>query len=236
MEAEPEPAVVAAEAAVVAAAAVDTEPYLMPIRPAAAESPAAPAEQRPSQGWYLSCSGGGSQSRIGPCAWVDLVALGRDGAVNAGDYVWHESLVDWLPVEQLPELAEYLRQDATPEVAAAAAAGGAPAPEPLAATLIAEPWEAQSAGAPGPAVVTEEAAPAASATAAGALDMATGWYMSRGEGASAWQGGPYAWEELVGFARDGRLAEGDLVWHEGYPAWVSPAEVPGLTYTTGAAW
>jgi len=240
-------------------------PFLRPAGPGAEGSAAAFAEERPSQGWYLSCSGGGSESRIGPCAWVDLLALGRDGAIHAGDFVWHESLGDWQPVEQLPELAQQLRQEAAPEAAAGA---GAPAPEVaavaeapaadlLAVTQIAEPWEAPAAAgeakpasweaqpaawetppasAPDAAAVAAEAAPLATAAAAGATDMTVGWFMSRGEGASAWQGGPYSWAELAGFARDARLAAGDLVWHEGYAGWVSPAEVPGLLPTTAASW
>jgi hypothetical protein len=60
--------------------------------------------------------------------------------------------------------------------------------------------------------------------------------MSRGEGASAWQGGPYSWGELVGYAREGRLGAGDFVWHDGYADWVSPSQVPGLLPTTGTSW
>ena len=254
---ESAPAEVAAEEA-----AEEAAPFLRPAAAVPDGSAAPPAEEPASQGWYLSCSG--SEGRIGPCAWDDLLALGRDGAIHAGDFVWHESLVEWLPVEQLPELAQHLRQEAVPEVAVVVEAAvpeveadagpaapevvveEAPAPDVLATTQVAEPWQAPAATWESPAAATpeaavaEEAAPAtdaaAAAAAAGATDMSTGWFMSRGEGATAWQGGPYSWEELVGFALEGRLGAEDLVWHEGYAGWVSPAQVPGLPHTTGASW
>ena len=277
VEEEPaaEPVVVAVEepaAEPVVVAVEEPAPFLRPAGPApeepavAPEEPAvAPEEQRPGQGWYLSCSG--SDSQIGPCAWSDLLALGHDGAIHTGDFVWHESLVDWLPVEQLPELAPHLRHEAEGtevavvgeapaaealgaadapafEVAAVAeapafevaAVAEAPAAEPLGATQIAEPWAPPLAAVAAAAPAAEESAPAATAATPGPTDMTVGWYMSRGEGASAWQGGPYTWEELVGYARERRLEAGDFVWHDGYAGWVSPSEVPGLLPAAGASW
>ena len=94
------------------------------------------------------------------------------------------------------------------------------AAEPAAVPQVAEPAQVELAP------VVPAAEPISPAPAA--VDMTAGWYMSRGEGASAWQGGPYSWAELVGYARDGRLADGDFVWHEAYGSWMSPAQVPGL--------
>lgn len=60
------------------------------------------------------------------------------------------------------------------------------------------------------------------------MDTANGWYVRGHDGTAEWQNGPYDWTELVGFARDGRLARHNLVWHAARPEW-SPAEsVPGL--------
>ena len=110
-----------------------------------------------------------------------------------------------------------------------AAAVTAPAPEVSLPGPAEAAWEATLTLPPDvPAAAMEEEVPAPPATAAGTVDMAAGWYTTHGEGASARQGGPYSWEELVGCARDGRLAEGDLVWHESYAGWVPPAQVPGL--------
>ena len=186
--------------------------------PEVEEAPAAPAEQRASTGWYLSCAGVGSEGRIGPCAWNDLLALARDGAIHAGDFVWHESLTEWVPAEQLPELSSHLRPEAALDATVISAAP----------TQQSRPRSRRSLSPPRLSLprwcLPQSRLPRAPA----AVDMAAGWYMSRGEGASAWQGGPYSWAELVGYARDGRLADGDFVWHEAYGSWMSPAQVPGL--------
>ena len=55
-----------------------------------------------------------------------------------------------------------------------------------------------------------------------------GWHVGRADAASEWQGGPYTWEQLVGFAREGRLSATDLVWHPTMLEWAQAGEVPGL--------
>jgi hypothetical protein len=57
---------------------------------------------------------------------------------------------------------------------------------------------------------------------------AEGWYVGRKDAASEWKGGPYTWAQLVAYAAEGRLAPGDLVWHESLPDWVLAESVPGL--------
>lgn len=42
------------------------------------------------------------------------------------------------------------------------------------------------------------------------------------------QYGPYTWEELTAFAREGRVTPGDSVWNSGMAAWVPAAAVAGL--------
>ena len=61
-----------------------------------------------------------------------------------------------------------------------------------------------------------------------AASTADGWYAGRGNGSAGWKGGPYTWEELVTYAREGRIASTDLVWHESLPEWIPAASVPGL--------
>lgn len=50
------------------------------------------------------------------------------------------------------------------------------------------------------------------------------WYYLRG-GA---QLGPVSWEDLVGAARTGNVAPGDMVWTEGMAQWQPAASIPGL--------
>ncbi len=220
------------EASVIEAAAAEP-----PAEPGVEELEAAPAVGDDSQGWYLSHSGAGGPD--GPYAWSELPALGRDGAIRAGDLVWHASYADWVPVEQVPDLAQYLPAQAAPAAAVVAEGVVAATPEVATPQPADEAWEEPPAVTPAstpaePASVPDLAVTASVTLAAepdpspAAVDMAAGWYMSRGAGGSAWQGGPYSWEELVGYARDGRLVDGDLVWHAAYGDWVAPAQVPGL--------
>ncbi|HEX4966615.1 MAG TPA: GYF domain-containing protein [Thermoanaerobaculia bacterium] len=50
------------------------------------------------------------------------------------------------------------------------------------------------------------------------------WYYRRGEA----QLGPVSWEDLVGAARAGNLASGDLVWTDGMAQWQAASSIPGL--------
>ncbi len=54
--------------------------------------------------------------------------------------------------------------------------------------------------------------------------MSAGWFMQR-EGNEY---GPYSWEELQGFARDGRIQKDDMVKSEQMAEWARAAGVPGL--------
>jgi hypothetical protein len=54
------------------------------------------------------------------------------------------------------------------------------------------------------------------------------WYVRGHDGTAEWQRGPYTWSELVAYARDGRLARHNLLWHESRPDWTPAIEVPGL--------
>lgn len=60
------------------------------------------------------------------------------------------------------------------------------------------------------------------------METASGWYVRGHDGTAEWQNGPYTWAELVGFARDGRLARHNLVWHAARPEWAPAESVPGL--------
>jgi len=52
-------------------------------------------------GWYYSQDG----QQIGPVAFEMLLGLVSVGRVKATDLVWHESLKDWVPACDVPELA-----------------------------------------------------------------------------------------------------------------------------------
>lgn len=54
--------------------------------------------------------------------------------------------------------------------------------------------------------------------------MSEQWYLHK-EGN---QYGPYTWEELSSFAREGRVMPGDSVWHSGMAGWAPVQEVAGL--------
>jgi len=55
-----------------------------------------------------------------------------------------------------------------------------------------------------------------------------GWQVRRLNDSSGWQGGPYTWEQLVTYTRDGRVSPLDPVWHPSLPEWVPAQSVPGL--------
>ena len=54
--------------------------------------------------------------------------------------------------------------------------------------------------------------------------MSTEWFLHK-EGS---QFGPYTWDQLCAFAREGRVQPGDNVWNSGMAAWASAQEVTGL--------
>lgn len=60
--------------------------------------------------------------------------------------------------------------------------------------------------------------------AAATAQSTPAWHLSRG-GESY---GPYSWEEMLDFARDGRLQHDDLVWNNDMDAWTKAAEVREL--------
>jgi hypothetical protein len=55
-------------------------------------------------------------------------------------------------------------------------------------------------------------------------NMMEGWYWSRG----GQQLGPYSWEQLCQFAREGRIQPADQIWHVGWDNWSAASQVPGL--------
>lgn len=54
--------------------------------------------------------------------------------------------------------------------------------------------------------------------------MIEGWYWSR----DGQRLGPYSWEQLGQFAREGRIQPADLIWHAGWGSWSAASQVPGL--------
>ena len=54
--------------------------------------------------------------------------------------------------------------------------------------------------------------------------MMEGWYWSR----DGQRLGPYSWEQLCQFAREGRIQPVDLIWHAGWGNWSAASQVPGL--------
>lgn len=57
-----------------------------------------------SSQWYLSRSG----NRYGPYSWEEIAYYAREGNLQREDLAWSESLGDWTPVNQLPELSNLL--------------------------------------------------------------------------------------------------------------------------------
>ena len=57
---------------------------------------------------------------------------------------------------------------------------------------------------------------------------ADSWYVARGEGEPAWQGGPYTWAQLAALAQDGSLTGAEFVWYESRQEWVVVSQVPEL--------
>lgn len=50
------------------------------------------------------------------------------------------------------------------------------------------------------------------------------WWLNR----SGARFGPYAWEDLLGFSREGRLGVEDLLWKEGTPEWIPVSQLEAL--------
>lgn len=54
--------------------------------------------------------------------------------------------------------------------------------------------------------------------------MSDGWYIHR----DGTQHGPYSWEQLLSFARGGKLSDKDLFWNQDAGDWKKADQVPGL--------
>ncbi len=85
--------------------------------------------------WFYSKSQGPG-GQVGPLDWEQLVLLARSGALTPYDWVWHPTLADWLPAEQIVELfpssaAARPSETAPPQDGAVAHEPAAP-PEPAA--------------------------------------------------------------------------------------------------------
>ncbi len=63
----------------------------------------------------------------------------------------------------------------------------------------------------------------------------SGWHVRKANDASGWEGGPYSWEELVAYAREGRIQPADPVWHPQLPSWTTASAIPGLFQTSQPA-
>lgn len=59
-------------------------------------------------------------------------------------------------------------------------------------------------------------------------DTSTGWQVRKLNDPTGWQGGPYTWDQLVGYCREGRVMPLDPIWHPSLPAWVPAQNIPGL--------
>ncbi len=57
-------------------------------------------------------------------------------------------------------------------------------------------------------------------------DSSQGWYVRRSGFAIDY--GPYAWTDLVAFARSGNVVADDLVWHGSWPEWRTAGGIPEL--------
>ena len=93
--------------------------------------------------------------------------------------------------------------------------------EPAVEAVVAEEPPAEAAFAEA-ATETDESSEEPAATAQ------SSWYVARGQGEPAWDGGPYAWEELLALAGEGALSGREFIWYESSQKWVTVAEVPGL--------
>lgn len=105
-----------------------------------------------SEGWHVGRKGGGSEWQGGPYTWQQLVDFATEGRLTPADLVWHPSMPEWLPSEQIPGL--FPAPAPEPVVAAPEPAPepepvvAAPAPEPVVAA--AEPTLAPTPAAPAP--------------------------------------------------------------------------------------
>src|SRR5262245_59587282 len=74
-------------------------------QPAAQPAPAAGPPPLPAQEqWYLGVEG----ERVGPLSLEDLSGRARSGALTRATLVWKAGMAQWLPAEQVPELAQVL--------------------------------------------------------------------------------------------------------------------------------
>lgn len=57
-------------------------------------------------------------------------------------------------------------------------------------------------------------------------DTNAGWHVSKADG--SWRGGPYTYDQVMAFAREGRIAPNDLVFPPTLGRWVPAREIAGL--------
>lgn len=138
-----------------------------------------------SRGWYFRRSGDQFESGGGPCSWVDLVSLARQGVLSPEDIVWHASYVDWAPAASIPRLfaqpvagsQDRVVQSASPAAQPPLPVTQGPAPQPAA--------ESPKRGSRVGAVIAIAAATVLLFTAVGG---AAWWLLGRSSGATG--GGP----------------------------------------------
>jgi hypothetical protein len=57
-----------------------------------------------ASGWFYLKPGMPAESQIGPLTWEGLWQAARSGSLQSSDVVWHASMPDWLPANQVAEL------------------------------------------------------------------------------------------------------------------------------------
>ena len=72
--------------------------------PAPAATPAGPPPLPPQEQWYVGV--GGQQQ--GPFDRGALAAQVRSGGLTAGTLVWKQGMAQWVPAQQVSELADIL--------------------------------------------------------------------------------------------------------------------------------
>ncbi len=82
-----------------------SEPEPEPTPPPAADAD----EQEPV--WYCGLDG----AEEGPLTLLDVESGIRDGSITADHFVWRDGMDDWLPIEEVPELARLLGAPAAAE-------------------------------------------------------------------------------------------------------------------------
>jgi hypothetical protein len=82
-----------------------------------------------AEGWYYLAD----EKTVGPVAIGEIQDLLRSGALPADTFVWHATLSDWAPAQQVAEMA---LASSTPQLDAPASSGSLPVPATAVPSLI----------------------------------------------------------------------------------------------------